>query len=115
MDPSGAQRKIYNRYAYLLLQYGLPDQPAQIKTPSTDLVNLTISPTDPALRGGTVVFDFPGAAKVCAELNRQKYFCDHRPGGGLRASPHFLATPKGDLNGSGDLFWAQLSVAGTLT
>ncbi|MBK9614406.1 MAG: glycoside hydrolase family 9 protein [Uliginosibacterium sp.] len=33
----------------------------------------------------------------------------------LRASPHFLATPKGDLNGSGDLFWAKLTVAGTLT
>lgn len=50
------------------------------------------SPTAPSLRGGTVVFDFPGADKVCAELNRQKYFCDHRPGGGLRASPHFYTT-----------------------
>lgn len=33
----------------------------------------------------------------------------------IKASPHFLATPKADLDGSGDLFWAQLSVAGTIT
>ena len=58
IDPSGAQRKIYNRYSYVLLQYGLPDQPAQIKTPSADIVNLTISPSHPALRemGVTHVF-----------------------------------------------------------
>ena len=50
------------------------------------------SPTSASQRGGTVVFDFPGADKVCAELNRRKFFCDHRPGGGLRASPHFYTT-----------------------
>lgn len=50
------------------------------------------SPTEDARRGGTVVFDFPGADKVCAELNRQKFYCDHRPGGGLRASPHYYTT-----------------------
>ena len=50
------------------------------------------SPTEDSRRGGTVVFDFPGADKVCAELNRQKFYCDHRPGGGLRASPHFYTT-----------------------
>jgi kynureninase len=50
------------------------------------------SPTDESRRGGTVVFDFPGADKVCAELNRRKFYCDHRPGGGLRASPHFYTS-----------------------
>ena len=50
------------------------------------------SPTEVERRGGTVVFDFPGADKVCAELNRRKFFCDHRPGGGLRASPHFYTS-----------------------
>jgi kynureninase len=50
------------------------------------------SPREDSRRGGTVVFDFPGSDKVCAELNRRKFFCDHRPGGGLRASPHFYTT-----------------------
>jgi kynureninase len=43
-------------------------------------------------RGGTVCFDFPGADKVCAELNRRKFFCDHRPQAGIRCSPHFYNT-----------------------
>lgn len=43
-------------------------------------------------RGGTVCFDFPGSDKVCAELNRRKFFCDHRPGAGIRCSPHFYNT-----------------------
>ena len=43
-------------------------------------------------RGGTVCFDFPGADKVCAELNRRRFFCDHRPGAGIRCSPHFYNT-----------------------
>ncbi len=50
------------------------------------------SPLDAETRGGTVVFDFAGADRVCAELNRRSYFCDHRPGAGLRASPHFYTT-----------------------
>jgi len=50
------------------------------------------TPTEPSQRGGTVVFDFPGSERVCAELNRSAYYCDHRPGGGLRASPHFYNT-----------------------
>jgi kynureninase len=50
------------------------------------------SPTEPERRGGSVVFDFPGADKICAELNRTAYFCDHRPGAGIRASPHFYTT-----------------------
>jgi kynureninase len=47
------------------------------------------SPRAPERRGGTVVFDFPGAGAVCRELCARKFFCDHRPGVGLRASPHF--------------------------
>lgn len=43
-------------------------------------------------RGGTVCMDFPGADKVCAELNRRRFFCDHRPGAGIRCSPHFYNT-----------------------
>ena len=50
------------------------------------------SPESAERRGGTVVFDFPGADKVCAELNRRRFFCDYRPGAGLRASPHFYTT-----------------------
>jgi kynureninase len=40
-------------------------------------------------RGGSVVFDFVGSADVCRELNRRKFFCDHRPGVGIRIAPHF--------------------------
>ena len=40
-------------------------------------------------RGGSVVFDFVGSAEVCRELNRRKFFCDHRPGVGIRIAPHF--------------------------
>lgn len=47
------------------------------------------SPRDDARRGGTVVMDFVGAGDVGRELNRRKFFCDYRPGAGLRASPHF--------------------------
>ena len=42
-----------------------------------------------AQRGGCVVFDFVGSADVCRELNRRKFFCDHRPGVGIRIAPHF--------------------------
>jgi len=47
------------------------------------------SPRPEAQRGGSVVFDFPGSADVCRELNRRKFFCDHRPGVGIRIAPHF--------------------------
>jgi kynureninase len=40
-------------------------------------------------RGGSVVFDFVGSADVCRELNRRRFFCDHRPGVGIRIAPHF--------------------------
>ncbi|HEY3806801.1 MAG TPA: aminotransferase class V-fold PLP-dependent enzyme [Kofleriaceae bacterium] len=47
------------------------------------------SPREPERRGGSVVFDFVGSADVCRELNRRKFFCDHRPGVGIRIAPHF--------------------------
>ena len=50
------------------------------------------SPRDPARRGGTVVFDFAGSHEVAAELNRRRFFCDHRPGAGIRMSPHFYTS-----------------------
>jgi kynureninase len=47
------------------------------------------SPRPAEQRGGSVVFDFVGSADVCRELNRRKFFCDHRPGAGIRIAPHF--------------------------
>jgi kynureninase len=47
------------------------------------------SPRTADARGGSVVFDFVGSADVCRELNRRKFFCDHRPGAGIRMAPHF--------------------------
>ncbi len=51
------------------------------------------SPRPAAIRGGSVVFDFVGAADVCRELNRRAFFCDHRPGVGIRIAPHFYTRP----------------------
>src|SRR5262249_58432782 len=47
------------------------------------------SPRAADVRGGSVVFDFAGSGEAAAELNRRKFFCDHRPGAGIRVSPHF--------------------------
>ena len=47
------------------------------------------TPRQAERRGGSVVFDFIGSADVCRELNRRKFFCDHRPGVGIRIAPHF--------------------------
>ena len=49
------------------------------------------SPREADRRGGSVVFDFVGAADVCRELNRRRFFCDHRPGVGIRIAPHFYS------------------------
>ena len=51
------------------------------------------SPRAAERRGGSVVFDFVGAADVCRELNRRAFFCDHRPGAGIRIAPHFYTKP----------------------
>ena len=50
------------------------------------------TPREPERRGGTVCFDFDGADRVTVQLNRRGYFCDHRPGCGIRISPHFYTT-----------------------
>lgn len=50
------------------------------------------SPRDPEQRGGAIIFDFVGAADVARELARRRFFCDHRPGVGIRVGPHFYTT-----------------------
>lgn len=50
------------------------------------------SPLSPRRRGGTVVFDLPRSEEIGRELNRRGFLCDHRPGAGLRVSPHFYTT-----------------------
>lgn len=62
-----------------------------------------VSPRAEAQRGGSVVFDFVGAADVCRELNRRKFFCDHRPGAGIRIAPHFY-TKREEI----DLLFAEI-------
>jgi kynureninase len=61
------------------------------------------TPRAPASRGGSIVFDFVGAADVCRELNRRRFFCDHRPGAGIRIAPHFY-TQAEEL----DLFFTEI-------
>jgi kynureninase len=50
------------------------------------------TPRDPERRGGSVVFDFAEAPSVARELNVRHFYCDHRPGAGIRISPHFYST-----------------------
>ncbi len=47
------------------------------------------SPREDARRGGTVCFELDGSGPIAAELNRRRFYCDHRPGAGIRVSPHF--------------------------
>ena len=61
------------------------------------------SPRPDAQRGGSVVFDFVGAADIARELNRRRFFCDHRPAAGIRIAPHFY-TKAEEI----DLFFAEL-------
>jgi kynureninase len=65
------------------------------------------SPRAPELRGGSVVFDFEGSGPAAAELNRRRFFCDHRPGAGIRISPHFY-TRDDEI----DAFFEELVVIG---
>ena len=60
------------------------------------------SPRDPAIRGGSIVFDFASAAAVARELNSRRFFCDHRPAAGIRIAPHFY-TKDSEI----DLFFAE--------
>ncbi len=50
------------------------------------------TPTADAERGGTVVFDVPGAEQVTAALLGQDVIVDYRPGAGIRMAPHFYNT-----------------------
>jgi kynureninase len=50
------------------------------------------SPRAEERRGGTVCFDFAGSDRVAKELNRRQFLCDHRPGCGIRMSPHFYSS-----------------------
>lgn len=43
-------------------------------------------------RGGTICFDFEGSQRVSRILIERRFFHDHRPNCGLRASPHFYTT-----------------------
>jgi kynureninase len=61
------------------------------------------TPRDVERRGGSVVFDFVGSADVARELNRRRFFCDHRPGAGIRIAPHFYNTDE-----ETDLFFEEL-------
>ncbi|MCG8422672.1 MAG: aminotransferase class V-fold PLP-dependent enzyme [Proteobacteria bacterium] len=61
------------------------------------------SPREPARRGGSVAFDFVGAADIARELNRRKFFCDYRPGAGVRVAPHFYTRDE-----EIDLFFEEL-------
>jgi kynureninase len=61
------------------------------------------SPRAAERRGGSVVFDFVGAADVARELNRRRFFCDHRPTAGIRIAPHFYHTED-----AVDLFFEEL-------
>jgi kynureninase len=47
------------------------------------------SPVDPGKRGGHVTIDPGDSERVHEELHRQGFVVDHRPGVGIRVSPHF--------------------------
>lgn len=50
------------------------------------------TPAEDDERGGFLAFDFDGAAEASQELARRRFLQDHRPGGGMRISPHFFTT-----------------------
>ena len=50
------------------------------------------SPVDPAQRGGHVTIDPGRSQEVHGELHRRGFVVDHRPGVGIRVSPHFYNT-----------------------
>jgi kynureninase len=52
----------------------------------------TVSPRDPARRGGTVTVRTPDHAAVHRELGERGIICDFRPDAGVRLGPHFYNT-----------------------
>ncbi len=49
-------------------------------------------PADPAQRGGMAILAVPEGEAVTRELLRREIVVDHRPGAGIRISPHFYTT-----------------------
>lgn len=49
-------------------------------------------PADPAQRGGMAILAVPEGEAVTRELLRREIVVDHRPGAGIRLSPHFYTT-----------------------
>ncbi|MGA8533383.1 MAG: aminotransferase class V-fold PLP-dependent enzyme [Candidatus Tumulicola sp.] len=47
------------------------------------------TPLEPQRRTGWIGIDFDGSDRVCRELVERRIFLDHRPGCGIRVSPHF--------------------------
>lgn len=50
------------------------------------------TPADPESRSGMVILDVPHGAAVTRELLRREIVVDHRPGAGIRYSPHFYTS-----------------------
>ncbi|MDX1660977.1 MAG: aminotransferase class V-fold PLP-dependent enzyme [Gemmatimonadota bacterium] len=50
------------------------------------------TPRDPDRRGGTVTLAPPAAERVARDLLEEEVLIDHRPGAGIRLSPHFYNT-----------------------
>lgn len=50
------------------------------------------TPEAPAQRGGMAILDVPHGEAVTRELLRREVLVDHRPGAGIRISPHFYNT-----------------------
>ena len=52
----------------------------------------SVASRNPDRLAGTVAVDVPGAARVAETLNARDFVVDHRPGVGIRVSPHFYNT-----------------------
>jgi kynureninase len=50
------------------------------------------TPLEPERRSGWIGMNFAGAERAAAELVARRVFVDHRPGCGLRVSPHFYTS-----------------------
>jgi kynureninase len=50
------------------------------------------TPDAPDARGGMAILDVPHGEAVTRELLRREVLVDHRPGAGIRISPHFYTT-----------------------
>jgi kynureninase len=55
------------------------------------------TPLDPRERAGSVIFDLPDSGAVARALVAHGVIVDHRPGAGIRMSPHFF-TSEADID-----------------